>query len=1851
VDRITKTGSRRPGWGRIAQFAALPALLVVPSLAASTVAATLATPSPCAPAWSIVPSPNPSGTNRLAAVSALSPTRAWAVGHSIDAGGAELPLVARWDGSTWAGTNPAAAAAGNSRLTGVAAIAQGDVVAVGYTVKGDGSEVPLVERWDGTTWTASNPDAGDGKHRLLAVAASGGSDVTAVGYTDDGTSTTPLALRWNGSAWTAAHFDAGAGDHQLAAVTAISASDIVAVGTTTTLTGKQPLVLRWNGSVWSASNPSPGLGDHELRGVDATAANDVVAVGVTTTPTGKEPLVLRWNGTSWTATNPSGTAGDDELNAVSAVAAGDIWAVGRSSGSTDATLAMHWDGSAWTVSPIPNGAGASVLDGVSARGALDVWAVGRRGTATLVEHYGPCPPSVSTDPATGVTQTAATLRGTVIPNGAATDYQFQYGTTTAYGSTTPTTAAGTGMTSVPAAASVGGLTPGTTYHFRIVATNSGGTSYGDDASFAAAAAPTVSLSPRAPSVTEQDSGSQAITFTATLSAATSQTVTVHWATANGSATAGADYAAASGDLTFTPGDTSETFSVSVLGDDLDEADETFTVALSSPSNASVAAGTSTVTITDNDTKPSATTDPASSVGQTSATLNGTVNPNGKATTYRFEWGPTTAYGSSTQVAGAGSGSSPVAVTAIISGLTAGKTYHFRVVATSAAGTTFGGDQAFTTAQPAIALSPLSPTVTEGDGGSTNVAFTVALSAASAQTITVAYATANGTATAGQDYTAVGGTVTFVPGDTSEPIAVAVLGDNLDEADETFTLALSGPTNASIASGSATVLISDDDTKPTAITGSATGVGETTATLQGTVNPQGKATSVTFEYGPTAAYGSTTPAQSLAAGASPQAVSAALSGLDASSDYHYRVVATSPAGSSQGGDQVLATTDPKLAVAATPASATEPDNVATTNATFTVTLSSRSSRTVTVAYSAVGGTAAAGEDFAPASGTLTFSGGQTTKTVLVTVKGDNLDEDDETFQLHLASQANATIATADATFTILDNDAQAKLSVNDPVVTEGTGGATTLTFNVALAPASGRTVTVLYATQNGTAVAPADFTAVSGTLTFAKGETTKQVSVSVVADSLYEVDETLSLKLSSAVKADLADDTGVATIRNDDAAPSMSIDDQSVTEGETGTKTMTFTVTLCGPGTGGSGQPACSPVASGLPATAAYATADGSATAPSDYTAVSGTVTVPVGSKTVTISVTVNGDLTFELDETFGVALTSIANATVAKPAGTGTIRNDDVAPSFIVGDASSVEGGLVTFTVTLCAPGTGGSGQPACAPRAAGVPMAVNYSAESGTACGLSPPALAGLDFVQIGGQRSIVSGNTTTTFTIQTKGDKVEEPDKKLCAQILMPEGGVGLIVRRWGTGTIIDDDSPPTVSINDVRMVEGDGGSSFADFTVTFTNPSELCTSDGSFCGASVKWSTVPGTALPADFAAASGTVTMDPPDATSFAYELAYRVKIAVVTDALDEPDEQFMVVLSAPRQATIAAGRGTGTATIVDDDAPPAASTAAASDVTRVAATLNGTVNPSSKTTTVWYELGPTASYGSRSSSVDLAADSAGHGVPIAVGGLQFGTLYHFRAVAQNATGTTYGADGTFTTLYPPPVATTGAASGMTADGATVSGTAKTYGLETSAWFDYGLSEAYGSTTSAKTIAPGPQDADVSEVLSGLAPKTVYHYRLVTKQGDVVVQGADRTFQTLERQTVERPTTRGATAKLPTFNVGADGAVSGSSVTFRVGCTRAKGRCRGTIGLEASRRDLQVVAGNVSWSIGRSSFTARPGKIALVKVRLSARALRVLRKTHRLTAVATITVRDGVGKAAPKKLRLILRLPPKRTSAKR
>jgi uncharacterized delta-60 repeat protein len=220
-----------------------------------------------------------------------------------------------------------------------------------------------------------------------------------------------------------------------------------------------------------------------------------------------------------------------------------------------------------------------------------------------------------------------------------------------------------------------------------------------------------------------------------------------------------------------------------------------------------------------------------------------------------------------------------------------------------------------------------------------------------------------------------------------------------------------------------------------------------------------------------------------------------------------------------------------------------------------------------------------------------------------------------------------------------------LSINDVSVNEGHAGSTTIDFTVTLSAASVDEVTVQFLTANGSATSGSDFLSTGGTLTFAPGETSKTISVDILGDRLGENDESVTVNLSNAVNAGYADNQGVGTIVDDE--PRVTINDVSMTEGNSGTKNFVFTVTLS--------------AAYDDAVTVSYQTSNGTATTGNnDYVALSGSLTINPGETSKTVTIQVKGDKKRESNETFNVNLLNpSSNALFTDNLGVGTILNDD----------------------------------------------------------------------------------------------------------------------------------------------------------------------------------------------------------------------------------------------------------------------------------------------------------------------------------------------------------------------------------------------------------------------------------------------------------------------------------------------------------------------------------------------------------------------------------------------------------------
>ena len=306
-------------------------------------------------------------------------------------------------------------------------------------------------------------------------------------------------------------------------------------------------------------------------------------------------------------------------------------------------------------------------------------------------------PTVTTGSPTSVTTSSAGLTGTVNPNGTATTYTFDYGTTGAYGSQTAVVSAGSGTSATPVGATISGLVSGMTYHYRLTATSSAGTTDGPDVAFVTGKVP-----PAATTGSATVSGTSA-TLTASVNPNGKATTYLFQYGATGryglqtkTTSAGSGAAAVAVKATvggLVPG-MAYHFRVSATNSDgtVTGADATFAVGA---------------------VAPAASTGGAPFVTSSSAVVSGTVNPGGASATYVFQYGTSTAYGQQTAPVSAGAGTSSVHAGATITGLAQGTLYHYRVVATSAQGTTSGADASLiTTGNPPVAGAP-QPAVFDG----------------------------------------------------------------------------------------------------------------------------------------------------------------------------------------------------------------------------------------------------------------------------------------------------------------------------------------------------------------------------------------------------------------------------------------------------------------------------------------------------------------------------------------------------------------------------------------------------------------------------------------------------------------------------------------------------------------------------------------------------------------------------------------------------------------------------------------------------------------------------------------------------------------------------------------------------------------------------------------------------------------------------------------------------------------------------------------------------------------------------------------------------------------------------------
>ena len=830
------------------------------------------------------------------------------------------------------------------------------------------------------------------------------------------------------------------------------------------------------------------------------------------------------------------------------------------------------------------------------------------------------------------------------------------------------------------------------------------------------------------------------------------------------------------------------------------------------------------------------------------------------------------------------------------------------------------DTATISASDPITVTLSGPTtVDEGDATSN---YTVALTPTGVlptADLTVAYATANGTATAGTDYTAKTGSLTFTQAAAgARTFTVQTTDDTLDEgAGETFTVSLAspagggGPVPSLGISKSITTTITDDDATPTGIVLSANpnSLGEDdaatsvtiTATLQGDST---RTTPTVVTIGTLAGTATKDTDYTITTLASITIAANAYTGTGT-------LTLTPTDDQVVEGDETIVipgttTTQVGLTVSSATVTLTDDDKSTTTpgdtdsaelsitgptanvaegsNAEFTVTLSAAVDAQVQVAWAAPLGTdAAEGADLSATSGTVTFaanSAAGATQTITITSTDDQLSEGAETFTVTLG-----TITSTLASQIGLKNGASAAtatIAASDPITINLTGPSTvdegdaTTNYTVALTPTGvvpTAALTVSYGTANGTAQAGTDYTAKTGTLTFTQAAAGSQTfTVQTTDDTLDEgAGETFTVSIASPAGGGgpaptlATSKTVTTTITDDDATPTgivLSASPNSLGEDDAATS-VTITATLQGDST------------RTTPTVVTLGTLAGTATKDTDYTVTSlASITIAANASTGTgtLTLTPTDDQVVEGDETIVIPGTTTAQVGLTVTSATVTLTDDDKSTTTpgdtdsaelsISGPSANVaEGSNAEFTVTLSAAVDAEVQVAWTSPLGTDAAEGADLSATSGTVTFAANSAAGATQTITITATDDMLSeAAETLTVTLGTI-------TSTLASQISLKNGASA------ATATIAASD-PITVTLTGPTTV--DEGDATTNYTVSLTPTGVLPTA-----ALTVSYGTANGTALAGtDYTAKTGTLTFTSTAAGSQTFT------VQTTDDTLDE-----------------------------------------------------------------------------------------------------------------------------------------------------------------------------------------------------------------------------------------------------------------------------------------------------------------------------------------------------------------------------
>jgi uncharacterized protein with beta-barrel porin domain/ribosomal protein L35AE/L33A len=1029
------------------------------------------------------------------------------------------------------------------------------------------------------------------------------------------------------------------------------------------------------------------------------------------------------------------------------------------------------------------------------------------------------------------------------------------------------------------------------------------------------AAPSLQFQSSSYTVNENESSATIFVTRTGLSAGA---VTVQYSTSNGTATAGSDFQSVSGTLSWVDGETTtKSFNVPILDDNLVEGSETVNLTLSSPGGGAILGNPATAVLTINDVEN----------GEFNFTSSNYVVPeDGGAATIGI------------QRTGGSDGAVSVQFTMTGGSATAGVDYTDSSVQLSWADGESGikninipiiddniveGDETInlTLSNPSggARIGPIGEailTITDVENGELQfgsstynvaenagiVTIEVIRAGGADGLVSVQYATSDGSAIAGSDYTTTTGTLSWANGEAgSKTFTIPILDDFIVEGDETINIALSNPTGGARLGNINTAIatITDVENGEIQFTSANYSVFEDQglATIQITrTGGSDGAVSVQF----TSANGSAT------AGADYTDSSAQVSWLDGESgvktinipiiddnivegDETVNLTLSSPSGGARLGNQnssVLTIIDVEHGVIQL-SSATY--SVAETGPVAVLSLerSNGGNGIVAVDWGTSDASAVAGSDYTASNGTVTWQDNEIgVKTIEIPIIDDNVSEGDETFNVTLDNATGGAVLGSinSAVITIIDGGIPGTLQFSSTNYTVNESEAT-ITVTVTRTNGSKGAVSVDYSTADGTATEGADYSAVSGTLSWQDGENIdKTIVVSIINDNVDEQDETFALTLSNITGGAILGNINPATvtITDDDVAGTLqfSTANYSVAE-DGGTVSIVVTRAL---GTSG-------------PISVQYATSDNTAVAGEDYTAVSGTLTWADGdSASKTVNVPILNDDVLENDETLSITLSnSTGGATLGSPNPATIFITDSGAPGTLQFSANnySVAEDAESFTVTVTRI-NGSKGQ-----------VSVDYSTSDGSAS-------AGSDYSGVSGTLAWNDGDTSAkTFSIPIIMDDIEEQDETVMLAISNSLGGASL-----GTP------SNAILTIQNISPQQGPGDPAgdlqFGSSTYSVSEDGGQITIDvlrinGSEGEVSINVRTINGSAAGgSDYGSIQNSLTWAHGDTGT------KQLVISIFDDNEIEGNQSFTVELSGPTGGAQLGTPNVATVTIFDDD---------------------------------------------------------------------------------------------------------------------------------------------------------------------------------------------------------------------------------------------------------------------------------------------------------------------------------------------